>query len=554
MLASMIVLLALLSLQAAAAEPFRKCSLPEAQALLEDGMELQAELESESAAKKYQDCLAKEPNCAACHYELGWSYWKLGMWDNVISSWEKAFSLAPTHPDIPQYLPTAKENLALVKTKAIPKSFRTNIALSTHSSPEGGPLSLFFLSRRQSYNREPDHPMDLYDPDIQSPKSVRLSRDGKRVYVNSLEGGKTVIYSSLGVEKIGVIHHKFTTEHASLFDKRVPWGYRFPKDVKTPNEFLGKPVELEDSHEGRFLWIPYYRRSYDADGVAPSALALYDTREDKLRRIFHVGPISKYVRVSPRQRWLAVSHWGDNTVGLIDVRGTDPAKFRPEARLVVEKILDTKGLKGDRDKLCGFCVRGLAFSDDEKYLFVSRMRGGGIAVFALDPKGKKHRYMGTVHGIVPVPRDIEVSKRGFLYISCNGSGYVARVPVKELIASLEKLDKKLPLEKRVVHSESAQLPVEKAYVGLGARSIRLNRKENYLFVAVNQTSELVGVDTESMRIAARIPVDSYPVGLDLGPGDSEAWVTSQGRDAKGGNSVGIFQVRYKTEEIVPAKH
>jgi DNA-binding beta-propeller fold protein YncE len=534
-------------------DPIRHCNNPQAEAELLQGMALQAELETENAAQKYQNCIKIEKSCAACHYELGWSHWKSGRWELVISEWELAQKLAPQHPDIPQYLPTAKENLALVKTKKIPKSFQSRVELATHSLPKDGPLSLFFLSRRQSYNREPDHPLDMYDADIHSPKSVRISGDGKRVYVNSLEAGKTIIYSPLGAEKIGVIKHRFTEKDKSIFDAKIPWGYRFPKEVKTPNEFLGKPVELETSHNGRFLWIPYYRRSFDSNSAYPSALSLYDTVMEKIVRVFHVGPISKYVRASPKQRWLAVSHWGDNTVGLIDIRGDNMEAFQPEALLEVEKILDTKKIKGDRDKNCGFCVRGLAFSSDEKYLFVSRMSGGGIAAFQLDQQGKNHKYLGSIFGIVPGPRDLEVSKAGYLYVSCNSSGHVARVPLSALLGAFNGLDPALSPEKKNLSAKALKLPIEKTYVGLGARSIRINSKENYLFVAVNQTSELVGVDTNTMQISARIPVDSYPVGLDLGPNDNEAWVTSQGREAKGGNSVGIFQVRYKTEEVVPGK-
>jgi YVTN family beta-propeller protein len=90
-------------------------------------------------------------------------------------------------------------------------------------------------------------------------------------------------------------------------------------------------------------------------------------------------------------------------------------------------------------------------------------------------------------------------------------------------------------------------------VGLGARSIRLSPDERHVFVAVNQTSEIVVVDTVNMKAEARIPVDSYPVGLDLSPDGGQLWVTSQGRSAKGGNSVGVFQVRYRNEEVVHRK-
>jgi DNA-binding beta-propeller fold protein YncE len=386
---------------------------------------------------------------------------------------------------------------------------------------------------------------------------VHFSPDGRRVYVNSLEGGRTVIYDPLGTKKLGVIKHRFTGADAPLFHEgdRAPWNYSFPRSVKRPNEFFGRPVEIEHTHGGRYLWIPYYRRSFDKNGSLPSALAIVDTASDRIVRVMAVGPISKYVKRSNTGRWLAVSHWGDNTVGLIDVRGSDPAKFHQDQLLVVEKRVNPKDMKGDRDRNCGFCVRGLAFSEDDRYLFVSRMKGGGLAVFRLDPKGTAApAYLGSLFGLVPGPRDLEISSSGLLYVSCNASGVVARVPWRKLVDALGSIPEGTPYEKRSLRVKASDLGAEKTYVGLGARSLRLSRDEKTVFVTVNQSSELVAVDAGAMQIAARIPVDSYPVGLELSPDGTEVWVTSQGRSAKGGNSVGIFQVRYKPQEIVPAAH
>jgi DNA-binding beta-propeller fold protein YncE len=286
----------------------------------------------------------------------------------------------------------------------------------------------------------------------------------------------------------------------------------------------------------------------------PSAMAVVDTESDKIVRVMPVGPISKYVKRSRTGRWMAVSHWGDNTVSLIDIRGK-PESFRHEQLLVVEKRVDPAKLTGDRDRNCGFCVRGLTFSEDDRYLFVTRMKGGGIATFRLNPTGNSPPvYLGTVFGLVPGPRDSVISSKGELFVSCNASGVVAAVPWKNIVKTLETIPAGTAYEKRSVRVKPAELGARITYVGLGARSIRLSHDEKTLFVTVNQTSELVGIATKSMEMAARIPVDSYPVGLDLSPDDTQVWVTSQGRTAKGGNSVGIFQARYKTEEIVPAGH
>lgn len=533
--------------------PERRCAGVEAQSLLEQGMALQSELESDAALEKYNACLAKESGCEACRYESGWSYWKLGRWQSVVDAWGK---VNPADLDVAKYLPIAKENLALVKVKKIPVTFVSGVALGKKSTPEDGPLSILFLARRQSYNRNPDSPMDFFDPDIQSPKSVHFMPDGKRVFVNSLEGGRTVIYDDLGTEKLGLIKHRFTAREGSLFREgnKAPWDYSFPKTVKKPNEFFGRPVEIEHTHGGRFLWIPYYRRSFDKNGSMPSALAIVDAKTDKIVRVMAVGPISKYVKRSSTGRWLAVSHWGDNTVGLIDVRGSNPLKFKHDHLLVVEKRVDPKEMKGDRDSNCGFCVRGLAFSEDDRYLFVTRMKGGGIAVFRLDPKGAGTPvYLGTLFGVVPGPRDLEISRTGLLYVSCNASGVVARVPWRKLVAALGTIPAGTKYEERRLHVKPSELGVEKTYVGVGARSLRLSNDEKTAFVTVNQSSELVAVDTLAMGITTRIPVDSYPVGLEISPDASILWVTSQGRSAKGGNSVGVFQARYKNQEIVPAQ-
>lgn len=554
LLVATILSLSLLGSVAAAAEPGPGCVDPSAQKLLAEGMAAQRDLESQSALKAYEACLEKEPGCVACRYESGWSHWKLGQWEKVVEAWEKVLAAAPQHAEVPQYLPTARENLALVKTKQIPKSFVSGVAIGTKSEPAESPLSLLLLARRQSYNTQPAAATDVFDGDIQSPKAVRFSADGAKVYVNSLEGGRTVVYDALGLEKRSVISHKFGEDHKALFGgRRLPWGYSFPKSVKAPNDFLGKPVELELSHGGRYLWVPYYRRSFDANGSQPSALAIVDTKTDQIVRVMAAGPISKYVKRSHADRWMAVSHWGDNTVGLIDIRG-EADKFRHESLLVVEERVDPKNLTGDRDRNCGFCVRGLAFSPDDRHLFVSRMSGGGLAVFALNPKRKaKHVYLGTVFGLVPGPRDLEVDG-DWLYVSCNASGVVARVSWRKLV---ERLQRAIPpgtaYDKRSVHIKTDELGAQRTYVGLGARSFRLSPDGQSLFVAVNQTSELVGIDTGSMAMAARMPVDSFPVGLDLSPDGSQLWATSQGYKTKGGNSVSIFQVRRKASEVVPAK-
>ena len=69
------------------------------------------------------------------------------------------------------------------------------------------------------------------------------------------------------------------------------------------------------SHNGRYLWVPYYRRDYDHGATSPSAVSIIDTTTDKIVRVLPTGPIPKYVAISP-DKWAAIAHWGDNTLGV----------------------------------------------------------------------------------------------------------------------------------------------------------------------------------------------------------------------------------------------
>ena len=65
---------------------------------------------------------------------------------------------------------------------------------------------------------------------------------------------------------------------------------------------------------------------------------------------------------------MVVTHWGDNTLGVIDTSAQDPSDFRylPE-RLVVERALSQSGLGKNRDSACGFCLRGTVLRRTVKF-------------------------------------------------------------------------------------------------------------------------------------------------------------------------------------------
>lgn len=523
----------LLLSSSAVAQESATCSTDDATTAYRAGFAAQAAADSDSALRHYLRCLELDPDCVACNYEIGWSYWSRGSWDSTVGAWSRTLELQPDHADAKTWLVQAKERARKAKS---PGSDSLRVAVGTVGAPADGPVKLELVARFQNYRASPTAETDHYDRDIYSPKSARFSADGSKVYINSLEGFRTVVYEAAGPSKLGTVSHRFDGDDSALFHgETTVYGYVYNKRPKSGdvNQFSGKPVESALSHEGRYLWVPYYRRSWDGGGTSPSAVAIIDTTTDQVVRVMPTGPIPKYVTSSPDGRWVAISHWGDNTVALIDVSSDDPADFvYRDERLVVEHVLSQAGLAGaDRDKECGYCLRGTTFTPDSKTLLVSRMGGGGIAGFDVE----SGEYLGTVLGMKPTPRHLVISDDGLtLFLSSNVSGYVSRIDLATVVDGL-----------RAAAGKRVQIEGWKAvYVGAGARTISLGPGSRYVFAAVNIKSEIVVIDATTMDIVSRVRTDSFTVGLAVRPDGRQVWTTSQGRGGEGGNSVCVYRVDY----------
>jgi DNA-binding beta-propeller fold protein YncE len=404
------------------------------------------------------------------------------------------------------------------------------------SSTGTGEVTLKLIARKQSYNAKPTDPSDAYETAINSPKSVVFSADGKKFYVHSLEGHKTGVFETGTWKKIKEIRHHYTKENQHLFlnGETTVFDYPYYGNVENKNVFEGKPVESCLSHGGKYLWVTYYRRSYDKNAQCPSALAIIDTQKDEIVRVMPTGPLPKMIACSPNNEYIAVTHWGDNTVGIIDIKSEDPSSFKYIKHCIVDSKLNldfsTSG-KIDRDAECGNCLRGTTFSPDGQFLMVGKMGGsGGIAFFDT----RDFNSLGTVTGMYSNLRHLVISGE-YLYLSANSPGYVQRTSWRELT-------------KFRVENSGTPLRYEKwesVNVGTGARTISLTQTGDYLFAAVNNLSKVVGVKTNGMQKVLEIPADSYPVGMSASPDGQYLIVTAQGKNNGGGNSVMIYQISYK---------
>lgn len=393
-----------------------------------------------------------------------------------------------------------------------------------------GQMTIRHIARHQRYN---GYDSLTYDVDVHSPKSVNINPEGTLYYVNSLEGYKTIAYDVQTHQKVAVINHRFTHNDSALW--AAPSGfYEFKHEYKTPDSFSGKPVESTFTHGGRYLWVPYYRRSYDINAQEPSAIAVIDTRTHQIARLLETGALPKMVAASPDGQWVAVTHWGENTVGLIHVRSNNPAQWHYSNNFVIDyklKLNLSTTVPVNRDNNSGYCLRGTVFTPDNRYLLVGCMGGdGGIAVIDLQTR----TYLGRVLGMKSNVRHL-IIHGDWLYLSINKEGAVQRIRLSSIISELPNMQNhKLHID----GWESCNVPA-------GARTIEITPDGRFIFAACNIGSCLAVVDVEKFRQIGQVPVDSYPVGLEVSKDGRYVFVTSQGRNDRGGNAVNVFQIDYQ---------
>jgi hypothetical protein len=97
---------------------------PAVRELFLEGFVLQQDGDTRQAIERYLAALALDPDHLPSLYELGWSYWVLGRWQDVVEAWERMLELDPDCADagtVRERLPEVRDNLALVeRSRAMP--------------------------------------------------------------------------------------------------------------------------------------------------------------------------------------------------------------------------------------------------------------------------------------------------------------------------------------------------------------------------------------------------------------------------------------------------
>ncbi|MBN2766243.1 MAG: hypothetical protein JXR27_07700 [Paludibacteraceae bacterium] len=411
----------------------------------------------------------------------------------------------------------------------------TRIDIGTTSQPLNTEVILTLAQRFQHYNRNTKHENDKFDTTIHSPKSVNILDSCDKFYIHSLEGCRTSVYRLSDYSLITTINHTFDSTNQHLFSETNYFDYQYRTKQINLNHFSGKPVESCFSHNGRYLWVTYYRRTYDLNAIDPSAVCIIDTNADTIVRVMPTAPLPKMISCSPDNRTIAITHWGDNTIALIDISSENPLEFRYIENIAIDNRLSLNFNEKDtidRDKNCGNCLRGTVFTTDNKYLLVGKMGSNSIAIVDVDDR----KYLGSIFGMKTNMRHLIISN-DHLFLSINSSGFVQKADLEDFISHIKN-------EKRIRSYQKWQ----SAYVGEGARTIVADPTGRYIIAAVNNKSIIAVVRTSDMKVIAQCSADSYPVGMDISSDGKKLIVTSQGKSGGGGNSVMIYDIQYSSKK------
>jgi DNA-binding beta-propeller fold protein YncE len=406
-----------------------------------------------------------------------------------------------------------------------------NINIGDQSLPKNSEVVLSLKYRIQHYKKSLNSNGNIYDRSIDSPKSVNILNEKNKFYIHSLEGYTTSVYSTETFTKIRDINHIFNTDNQFLFHLDHVKNYKFKTKKTNLNLFKGKPVEGCFSHNGKYLWITYYRRSYDLNAIDPSAVCIIDTDRDSIIRVFTTGSLPKMISCSPDNNTIAITHWGDNTVTLMDISSDDPSDFKFKDNIIIDykpKLNYDLKQKINRDQNCYNCLRGTVFTNDSKYILIGKMGNNSIAIINSDIC----KYIGSVEGTRSNMRHL-IIKDNYFYMSINKWGYIQKTQIDSFISHVEN------------NITEQYDKWEEVFVGYGSRTISIDPTGKYIFVAVNNESKVVVVRTKDMKIISSCLVDSYPVGLDVSNDGEYLVITSQGKKGEGGNSVMIFDIIYK---------
>jgi YVTN family beta-propeller protein len=259
----------------------------------------------------------------------------------------------------------------------------------------------------------------------------------------------------------------------------------------------GGPVEVAFTPDGTKAYVSNYEMygagfAHPGDDVCnPSAgydnsfVYRVDVKTLTVDQVIEVGPVPKYVAVSPDGRWVLVSNWCGYDVSVIDV-----ATAKEVQRIPV-----------------GAYPRGIVVRPDSSVAYVAVM--GSTVVKAIDLHDLSLSTFATVGS---GPRHLVLSPDASrLYVTLNGEGTVAAVDT------------------------ATGALVGKVRTGAAPRSMDISADGASLYVVNYESSTMSKVATADLSVQQELQTDAEPIGITYDRTTGIVWVACYG------GSIELFQ-------------
>lgn len=254
-----------------------------------------------------------------------------------------------------------------------------------------------------------------------------------------------------------------------------------------PGEYRGSPVEAAFTSDGSYGFVSNYRMyggglstaasdGCNAGNWPDSFVYRIDTTTLEVDQAIRVGPVPKFLAVSPDDRYLVVSNWCGFDVSIVDV-----AVGAEVARVPV-----------------GRHPRGVAISPNSTIAYIAVMGSQQVVVIDLVSR----QVVGTIT-VGRSPRHLVLGPEGrYLYISLNGEGRLAKLDL---------------LAKEVVG---------KVATGAAPRSMTISDDGTALYVVNYNSNTMSKVRTVDMVEIEEHPTWSKPIGITYDAATREVWVSA----------------------------
>lgn len=252
-------------------------------------------------------------------------------------------------------------------------------------------------------------------------------------------------------------------------------------------EYLGSPVEAAFTSDGAYAYVSNYKMY--GGGLDTSAgddcnqgdwpdsfVYRLDMASLEIDQVIRVGPVPKFVAVTPDDRHVVVSNWCGFDVSIIDAATGDEV-----TRVDV-----------------GRHPRGIAINPGSATAYVAVMGSSDIAVVDLDSFS-----VWYLEDVGRSPRHLVLSPGGqYLYASLNGEGRLIKIDLTtgETVGSVA--------------------------TGNAPRSMAISDDGSALYVVNYNSATMSKVRTEDMAELAEFETGVNPIGITYDASTREVWVSN----------------------------